>query len=76
MSFTEMAQAPHARYRHAAAVANGKLFLFGGRAVDDNLVTAIDVRDLPCLCHLISVCSARTDLLFVFTCSFQCFTVI
>jgi len=48
-TITEMAQAPHARYRHAAAVANGKLFVFGGRDVNDTLVHAIDVRHLRCM---------------------------
>lgn len=46
--FKEMAVMPHARQRHAAAVAHGELYLLGGRDSDDALVTAIDVRCFGC----------------------------
>lgn len=42
-TFKRMADAPHPRYRHVAVTFNGELFLLGGRDVDDNLITAIDV---------------------------------
>mmetsp|Transcript_12275 Transcript_12275/g.22773 ORF Transcript_12275/g.22773 Transcript_12275/m.22773 type:complete len:439 (-) Transcript_12275:137-1453(-) len=41
-TFQEMAQAPHERQRHAAALMNGQVFVLGGRDSNDNLVTAID----------------------------------
>ena len=41
--FTELAEAPHPRQRHAAAVVNGELYVFGGRDADDQLVPDIDV---------------------------------
>lgn len=41
---TQMADAPHPRYRHVAVVAatNDEIFMLGGRDLADNLVTAID----------------------------------
>jgi hypothetical protein len=60
-TFTRMADAPHARGRHAAAVVQGELYLFGGRDAADNLVSAIDVS-------FVFVFSA-------FCCLFLCFFV-
>lgn len=40
------ADAPNARYRHSAVLLQSKLVLLGGRDVDDNTVTAIDVLNL------------------------------
>ena len=42
-TFQEMAEAPHERQRHAAAVMNGEVFVLGGKDSFDNLVNAIDV---------------------------------
>lgn len=42
-TFQSMADAPRPRQRHAAAVSNGELYVFGGRDSDDNLVPEIDV---------------------------------
>jgi hypothetical protein len=42
-TFEEMAEMPHARQRHAAAVMNGEVYVFGGRDSNDTLVAAIDV---------------------------------
>ena len=39
------ADAPRARYRHAAANINNKLYLTGGRDVTDTIVSEIDVYD-------------------------------
>lgn len=44
-SWTELAEAPVARFRHSAAVVNSKLYVFGGRTVDDQLITQVDVYD-------------------------------
>jgi len=41
-TFQRMADAPHPRYRHVAAIFNGELYVLGGRDLADNLVTAID----------------------------------
>lgn len=40
---------PVPRYRHAAAAAGNKIWLVGGRDVDDNPVEQVDVRLLFCL---------------------------
>lgn len=37
--------APRPRYRHAAAALNGKIYLFGGVDIFDNIVPQIDVLD-------------------------------
>ena len=42
-AFTELADMPNERQRHAAAVVNGELYLLGGRDSNDDLVKAIDV---------------------------------
>lgn len=44
-SHTACASAPRARYRHAAANVNGKVWLVGGRDAADKLITEIDVYD-------------------------------
>jgi len=41
-TFTKMADMPEARYRHAAVAIYGKLYIVGGRDVDDNFVTPIN----------------------------------
>lgn len=38
--------APRGRCRHSATVLNGKIYLLGGRDVNDNLITEIDVYDI------------------------------
>jgi len=35
---------PIARYRHAAAAANNKIWIVGGRDIEDNLIEQVDVR--------------------------------
>ena len=45
-SFTSLPQMPRERYRHAAAVVNNKLYVIGGRALNDSLISAVDVRAL------------------------------
>lgn len=40
---TAVPDAPRPRYRHAAAYVQGHIWLVGGRDLEDNLVTAIDV---------------------------------
>jgi hypothetical protein len=42
-TFEVMAEMPHVRQRHTAAVMNGEVYVFGGRDSDDSLVAAIDV---------------------------------
>lgn len=43
-TFQNLPRLPRNRCRHGAAIANGKLFLIGGRtAVDDELIPEIDV---------------------------------
>jgi len=44
-TWTVLASLPTARYRHAAAAAGNLLFLFGGRDISDNIITAVDVYD-------------------------------
>jgi len=36
---------PEARFRHAATLVNQKLYIIGGRDVNDNIITAVDVYD-------------------------------
>jgi len=55
-SFTELPKAPRNRYRHAAAIANGKLYLVGGLTTSNDLILEVDVslsspvcRDDMCL---------------------------
>lgn len=43
--FTACANAPRARYRHTATDVNGKVWLAGGRDVDDNIIQELDVYD-------------------------------
>eukprot|EP00968_Pinguiococcus_pyrenoidosus_P005151 scaffold334_cov241-Pinguiococcus_pyrenoidosus.AAC.14 len=38
--------APRSRYRHAAALSNNKIYLFGGRTAEDAIVTPVDVFDI------------------------------
>ena len=42
-SFVTLADLPRQRYRHAAVLAGGKLWLLGGRNVQDEVVAEIDV---------------------------------
>jgi hypothetical protein len=42
-SFAEPVQIPRARYRHCSQIIDNKLWLLGGRDVDDNLIGAVDV---------------------------------
>jgi len=44
-TWTDCADAPRERYRFAAAVVDGKLYLAGGRDVEDGLITAVDMYD-------------------------------
>ena len=48
-TFTTLQPMPHARQRHAAAVVQGELYVFGGRDSLDNLVPAIDVSICYCV---------------------------
>lgn len=43
---TTSADAPRERYRHAAATVNGTVYLFGGRTLDDTIITAVDAYDV------------------------------
>mmetsp|Transcript_6130 Transcript_6130/g.7132 ORF Transcript_6130/g.7132 Transcript_6130/m.7132 type:complete len:404 (-) Transcript_6130:153-1364(-) len=43
--FTKMTDMPEARYRHAAVAIYGKLYIVGGRDVNDTLIRAIIVYD-------------------------------
>lgn len=43
--FLSLDDAPRARYRHTAANVDGKIWVVGGRTVEDNLITEIDVYD-------------------------------
>jgi len=43
--FTELPGAPRPRYRHAAVLVGKKVYVIGGRDVDDNIVEHIDVYD-------------------------------
>lgn len=47
--FTELAPMPRPRQRHAAAVVNGELYVFGGRDSNDELVPQIDVSYIALL---------------------------
>lgn len=40
------ADAPRPRYRHAAATLNGVIYLFGGRDVNDAVITEVDAYDV------------------------------
>eukprot|EP01116_Phalansterium_solitarium_P023206 TRINITY_DN8011_c0_g1_i1.p1 TRINITY_DN8011_c0_g1~~TRINITY_DN8011_c0_g1_i1.p1 ORF type:complete len:388 (-),score=126.70 TRINITY_DN8011_c0_g1_i1:278-1441(-) len=44
-TWAEIAQAPVARFRHSSAVVGSKLYVFGGRALDDSLISQVDVFD-------------------------------
>eukprot|EP00439_Symbiodinium_sp_Y106_P033019 s632_g3.t4 len=44
-SYENLAEAPRSRYRHAAAAVGGRIYLFGGCAIDDSIITDIDVLD-------------------------------
>jgi hypothetical protein len=44
-TFTYIGDAPRARFRHAAVAVGKKIYVFGGRAVDDSLVDEVDVLD-------------------------------
>eukprot|EP00560_Eucampia_antarctica_P009719 CAMPEP_0197829398 /NCGR_PEP_ID=MMETSP1437-20131217/5838_1 /TAXON_ID=49252 ORGANISM="Eucampia antarctica, Strain CCMP1452" /NCGR_SAMPLE_ID=MMETSP1437 /ASSEMBLY_ACC=CAM_ASM_001096 /LENGTH=442 /DNA_ID=CAMNT_0043431035 /DNA_START=298 /DNA_END=1626 /DNA_ORIENTATION=+ len=44
-SFSELEAAPHKRYRHSAVAIGKKLYLIGGRDLQDNFVEEIDVYD-------------------------------
>lgn len=44
-TFAKMKNMPEPRYRHAAVEIYGKLYIVGGRDVEDNLVAAINVYD-------------------------------
>ena len=46
-SHVVLPEAPHPRYRHAAAAVGDKIFVYGGCDVTDALVTAVDVFDVP-----------------------------
>lgn len=41
-TFEELPLMPRERYRHAAAYAEGSLYLFGGRDFDDNIIQEVD----------------------------------
>lgn len=43
--FQDLDDAPRPRYRHSAANVNGKIWLTGGRTVEDNLIPEVDVYD-------------------------------
>lgn len=60
-TFETMATMPHERQRHAAAVMNGELYVFGGRDSNDDLVAAIDVRLLVCLVFIVLLCTILTS---------------
>lgn len=44
--YTGLADAPRPRYRHAAAEADGVIYLFGGRDLYDNIITEVDAYDI------------------------------
>mmetsp|Transcript_19554 Transcript_19554/g.26844 ORF Transcript_19554/g.26844 Transcript_19554/m.26844 type:complete len:450 (-) Transcript_19554:117-1466(-) len=44
-TFTSLRNAPRQRYRHAGVEIGGKLWVVGGRDVEDNLIAEIDVYD-------------------------------
>ena len=44
--FTELPDAPRPRYRHAAVLVRKKVYVIGGRDVEDNLVDFIDVSSM------------------------------
>lgn len=44
-TFEELPPAPRERYRHTAASVNGKIWLVGGRTVDDFVIPEVDVYD-------------------------------
>ena len=43
--FTYIDDAPRARYRHAAAVVDKKIYVYGGRSPADALIEEVDVLD-------------------------------
>ena len=45
-SYVVLPEAPHARYRHAAAAIGKYIYVFGGCDVNDNIVTAVDAFDV------------------------------
>jgi hypothetical protein len=49
-SFRNLPKALRNRYRHAAAIANGKLYLVGGRTVSNDLILEVDVSLSSLVC--------------------------
>jgi len=45
-SFNSTKTMPRERYRHSAAIWQGKIYLVGGRDVMDNIITDVDVYDI------------------------------
>jgi N-acetylneuraminic acid mutarotase len=43
--WTTLADMPRQRYRHAAVASENRLYVFGGRDVDDNIIEEVDVYD-------------------------------
>mmetsp|Transcript_33399 Transcript_33399/g.34030 ORF Transcript_33399/g.34030 Transcript_33399/m.34030 type:complete len:442 (-) Transcript_33399:195-1520(-) len=43
--YTNLPAAPTARYRHMSAVVNNKLYLLGGRHLNDSLIYTVDIFD-------------------------------
>eukprot|EP00948_MAST-09A_sp_MAST-9A-sp1_P001832 g1832.t1 len=44
--FYTLANAPRARYRHAAVVHNGKIYVYGGCSVTDAIIQEVDVYNI------------------------------
>jgi len=44
-TYTELADAPRNRYRHAAAAVGTKLYIFGGKTLFDDTIPEVDVLD-------------------------------
>lgn len=44
--FTKLRSAPRDRYRHTSALLNEKIYLIGGRDVDDNIISELDIYDI------------------------------
>mmetsp|Transcript_15276 Transcript_15276/g.22548 ORF Transcript_15276/g.22548 Transcript_15276/m.22548 type:complete len:407 (-) Transcript_15276:120-1340(-) len=45
-TISTVTSAPRARYRHAAVLIDSYIWLIGGRDVEDNIITAVDVFDV------------------------------
>ena len=54
-AFSELASLPKPRYRHSSAIANDKVWIVGGRDLEDNLISDVDVSKLASYCTVLFI---------------------